>query len=96
MRYLRFWMTGEYKTEELTGLRGQWGESGEDDTLLYDIDLIDGRWVCQRWIFLPSDPDAHAKKLVWSSDDCFACLMAAELDAKAIVETMNEIADRSG
>lgn len=94
MRYIRFWLTGEYKTDNLTGLRGQYGDSGQDDTLLYDIDQINGRWVCQRWIHLETDPDAHAKVLVWESDDLFACLMAAELDAKAIVESMNEIEER--
>lgn len=90
MRYLRFWLTGTYPEDELCGLRGQYGLTGSDETILYDIDKIDDRWICQRWIHLITDPDAHAKILVWASDDVFACIMAAEMDAKAIVESMLE------
>ena len=93
MRYLRFWMIGIYPSDELTGLRGQHNLVGSDDTLLYDIDLVGERWICQRWEYLPTDPDAHAKVLILAANSCFACMVAAELDAKAIVESMLETED---
>ena len=93
MRYLRFWMTGAYKSDELSGLRGQYGESLHDDTLLYDFDRVGERWVCQRWISLITDPDSHAKRVICEHEDLFFCMVAAELDAKRIVESMLETED---
>ena len=93
MRYLRFWMTGVYPTDELTGLRGQHNLVGSDETLLHDFDRVGERWICQRWEYLPTDPDAHAKRLICEHEDVFFCMTAAELDAKRIVESMLETED---
>lgn len=82
MRYMRFWMTGPLNSEELTGIRGQCGESG-DDPDLYEIVRDGDEWKCLRWVHLETDPDAHAFKEIAKAADCFTCMVAAENDAKS-------------
>jgi len=79
MRHVRFWLTAPYGSDELTGIRGQCGDSG-DDPLLYDIVREGDAWVCLLWLHLVTDPDAHAKKEI-ARGDCFACMAAAERHA---------------
>lgn len=84
-RYVRFWMTAPFDSEELTGLRGQCGMSGVDDVQLYDIVRDGDDWVCLLWLRLETDPDAHAKREL-ARGDCFACMVAAELHARQMDE----------
>lgn len=89
MRYVRFWLTAPYKSNELTAIRGQWGETGEEPEL-YEIYEKDGVWKCLRWLHLVTDPDAHAFKEIASTADCFSCMVAAENDAKQLAEASAE------
>lgn len=88
MRYMRFWLTAPYGSDEFTGLRGQYGDSG-DDPLLYDIVREGDEWVCLLWLHLVTDPDAHAKREI-ARGDCFACMAAAELHAAGYLEVAAE------
>ena len=77
-RYLRFWLIGDYKTNQLTAIRGQYGTSGDDDLLLFDIVPRDGKWRVDLWIHLETDPDALAKRTIGIEDDCFRAMVTAE------------------
>lgn len=85
-RYVRFWLTGPFNSDDITGMRGQYGMSGVDDVQLYEIVKEGDRWRLLRWLDLKTDPDAIAQKEIFSSEDCFACMVAAENDAKSIEE----------
>lgn len=85
MRYVRFWLTSAGRTEELVSIRGQYGQT-EDDPQLYEISHRDGVWKCLKWIYLETDPDAHAFQEIESAADCFSCMVAAELDARKMAE----------
>lgn len=78
---VRFWMTHD-KDNQWTSLRGQCGDSGDDEVLLYDITHMDDGWYCHLWITLKTDPDAHAFQLIAASPDLFPCLVAAEAHAQ--------------
>lgn len=84
MRYVRFWLTAPYGSEELTAIRGQCGDTGDDPTL-YEIVRDGDGWKCLKWLRLETDPDAHAFKEL-ASGDCFACIVAAEKDAQEMEE----------
>jgi len=94
MRYIRFWLTAPYQSDELTGIRGQSGDTG-DDPDLYEIVQQDGLWKCLKWLHLRTDPDAHAFKEIASAADCFSCMVAAELDAQRCADDMSDI-DQEG
>ena len=80
MRYVRFWLTAPYGSEEITGIRGQCGETGDDPTV-YEIVKEGDVWKCLLWLRLATDPDAHAFKEL-ATGDCLTCMAAAEWHAQ--------------
>lgn len=86
MRHIRFWLTGTYPEDQITGVRGQVVDSDQ----LYEITLKDGKWSCWRWIYFVTDPDGWSYKQVPADDDLFSCMVAAENDAKAIAQAEAE------
>lgn len=87
MRHMRFWLTGTYPGDTITGIRGQVVDSDQ----LYEITQKDGKWSCWRWVTHITD-DGWGYQQVPAADDLFSCMAAAENDAKAAQEAMDEAA----
>lgn len=85
MRYMRFWLTGTYPEDKITGVRGQVVDSDQ----LYEITQKDGKWSCWEWITFEHD-DGWSYRPVPAADDLFSCMAAAEAHAKAAQKAMDE------
>lgn len=85
-RLLRFWLTGTYPEDKISGVRGQVVDSDQ----LYEIAQKDGKWQAFEWITHEFD-DGWGYRPVGEPGDLFSALAAAEADAQEAQKAAAEL-----